>query len=59
LPARQSEKISLRFPRPDADVAETHNNIILDPDIQNEDDVGIATEQANTPNDGNLDILSP
>jgi hypothetical protein len=59
LPARQSEKISLRFPRPDADIAETHNNIILDPDMQNKDDVGIATEQANTPNDGNLDVLSP
>jgi hypothetical protein len=59
LPARQSEKITIRFPRPDADIAETHNNIILDPDIQNKDDVGIATEQANTPNDGNLDILSP
>jgi hypothetical protein len=59
LPARQSEKISLRFPRPDEDVAEQHNNIILDPDIQNKDDVGIATEQANTPNDGNLDVLSP
>ena len=59
LPARQSEKITIRFPRPDEDVAEQHNNIILDPDIQNKDDVGIATEQANTPNDGNLDVLSP
>ena len=59
LPARQSEKITIRFPRPDEGVAEQHNNIILDPDIQNKDDVGIATEQANTPNDGNLDILSP
>ena len=59
LPARQPEKISLRFPRPDADVAENHDNIILDPAEQNEFDVGIATEQANTPNDGNLDILSP
>jgi hypothetical protein len=59
LPARQSEKITIRFPRPDVDVAETHNNIILDPDIQNKDDVGIALEQGNTPNDGNLNILSP
>jgi hypothetical protein len=59
LPARQPEKISLRFPRPDTDVAENHDNIILDPGIQNENDVGIATEQANTPNDGNLDVLSP
>ena len=59
LAPRPTERISLRFPRPDTDVAETHNNIILDPDIQNKDDVGIATEQANTPNDGNLDVLSP
>ena len=59
LAPRPTERISLRFPRPDTDVAETHNNIILDPDMQNKDDVGIATEQANTPNDGNLDVLSP
>jgi hypothetical protein len=59
LAPRPTERISLRFPRPDTDVAETHDNIILDPDIQNKDDIGIATEQANTPNDGNLDILSP
>ena len=59
LPARQPEKITIRFPRPDTDVAENHSNIILDPDMQNKDDIGIATEQANTPNDGNLDILSP
>jgi len=59
LPARKTEKITLRFPRPDADIAESHDKIILDPDEQNRYDVGIATEQANTPNDGNLDILSP
>ena len=59
LPARQSEKISLRLPRPDTDVAENHDNIITDPGIQNQNDIGIATEQANTPNDGNLDVLSP
>ena len=59
LPARQPERISLRFPRPDTDVAENHDNIITDPGIQNQNDIGIATEQANTPNDGNLDILSP
>jgi hypothetical protein len=56
---RPTERISLRFPRPDVDVAETHNNIILDPDMQNKDDVGIALEQGNTPNDGNLNVLSP
>jgi hypothetical protein len=59
LPARQSEKITIRFPRPDTDVAENHDNIITDPGIQNQNDIGIATEQANTPNDGNLDVLSP
>lgn len=59
LAPRPTERISLRFPRPDTDVAETHNDIILDPAMQNKDDIGIATEQANTPNDGNLDILSP
>jgi hypothetical protein len=59
LPARQTEKISLRFPRPDTDVAENHNNIIIYPVIQNAEDVGIATEQDNTPNDGNLDVISP
>ena len=59
LAPRPTERISLRFPRPDTDVAESHDNIILDPGIQNAEDVGIATEQANTPNDGNLDVLSP
>ena len=59
LPARQPEKITIRFPRQVEDVAEQPTTIILDPVIQNKDDVGIATEQANTPNDGNLDILSP
>ena len=59
LPARQPEKITIRFPRPDTDVAENHDNIITDPGIQNQHDIGIATEQANTPNDGNLDVLSP
>ncbi len=59
LPARQPEKITIRFPRPDTDVAENHDNIITDPGIQNQNDIGIATEQANTPNDGNLDVLSP
>jgi hypothetical protein len=59
LAPRPTERISLRFPRPDVDVAETHNNIILDPDMQNKDDIGIALEQGNTPNDGNLNVLSP
>ena len=28
LPARQSEKITIRFPRPDVDIAQVHNNIL-------------------------------
>lgn len=59
LPARQSEKISLRFPRPDADVAERHDKLITDPGEQNQADVGIALEQGNNPNNGNLNDLAP
>ena len=59
LPARQPEKISLRFPRPDADVAEKHDSLITDPGEQNQYDVGIALEQGNTPNNGNLNDLAP
>lgn len=57
LPARQPEKISLRFPRPDADVAQTHDAIIVQGDSQ----VAISTETPvpATPQDGNLDDLSP
>ena len=35
LPARQPEKISIRFPRPDADVAEYQDAITTDPNIVN------------------------
>ena len=59
LPARQPEKISLRFPRPDADVAERHDKLITDPGEQNQADVGIALEQGNNPNNGNLNDLAP
>jgi hypothetical protein len=59
LPARQPENISLRFPRPDADVAEKHDKLITDPGEQNLYDVGIALEQGNTPNNGNLNDLAP
>ena len=59
LAPRPTERISLRFPRPDVDVAQAHNNLILDPDMQNKNDIGIALEQGNTPNDGNLNVLSP
>ena len=56
LPARKTEKITLRFPRPDVDVAQTHNNIIVSP---NSSDIGLAVTQGNTPNNGNLNVLSP
>lgn len=51
LPARQTEKIALRFPRPDISVA-------TDPNDLTAGDYGgavISTEQGN--NDGNLDGL--
>lgn len=59
LPARQPEKISIRFPRPDESVAEQHHKLITDPGEQNQQDVGIALEQGNNPNDGNLNDLAP
>ncbi len=55
LPARQSEKISIRFPRPDADIAENHDAIIT----ETQGNSPISPEQGNTPNDGNLNNLSP
>ena len=36
LPARQTEKISIRFPRPDADIAEYHDAITTDPNVVND-----------------------
>lgn len=69
LPARQSEKISIRFPRPDADVAENQDAITTDPNIVNdpnqsippntEGESGIAPETSEDDLDGNLDSLSP
>ena len=55
LPMRQPEKISVRFPRPDADVSQAHNNIIAEPQGDNP----LATESGNTPTNGNLNELSP
>ena len=55
LPMRQPEKIAVRFPRPDAPVAQEHNNIITDPSGDNALDI----TQGNTPNNGNLNDLSP
>jgi hypothetical protein len=69
LPARQSEKISLRFPRPDADIAEHQNAITTDPNIVNNPnqsvvpitagEFGIAPETSKDTIDGDLDNLSP
>jgi hypothetical protein len=68
LPARQPEKISIRFPRPDENVAESHDAITTDPNIVNtpndvtqgtEGEWGIAPETSQNPLDGNLDNLSP
>ena len=55
LPARQTERINLRFPRPDVSVATDPNNLTADP----YGGVVISTE-GNTQiveNDGNLDGL--
>jgi hypothetical protein len=69
LPARQSERISLRFPRPDADIAEYQDAITTDPNIVNAPtpydltgtpgEYGIAPETSEDDIDGNLDNLSP
>lgn len=55
LPARQPEKITIRFPRPDLSVAENHDAIITET-LGNSP---ISPEQGNTPNDGNLNNISP
>lgn len=69
LPARQPEKISLRYPRPDADVAQNDDAITTDPNIVNNPNQsippitagewGIAPETSEDDIDGNLDNLSP
>ena len=69
LPARQPEKISLRFPRPDESVAENQDAITTDPNIVNNPNQsippitsgewGIAPETSEDDIDGNLDNLSP
>ena len=69
LPAPQSEKISIRFPRPDADVAQYNDAITTDPNVANNPtpfdktgtpgEWGIAPETSEDDIDGNLDNLSP
>jgi hypothetical protein len=73
LPARPTEKITIRFPRPDADIAQYDDALTTDPNIVNdpnqapninptpvtEGEYGIAPETSQDPLDGNLDNLSP
>ena len=56
LPARQPERINLRFPRPDVSVALDPNNLVTD----NQGNYTISTEgNTQTPeNNGNLDGIS-
>jgi hypothetical protein len=56
LPARKTERINLRFPRPDVSVALDPNNLVTD----NQGDWVISTEgNTDTPeNNGNLDGIS-
>ena len=56
LPARQTERINLRFPRPDVSVAAIQNNLVL-----NDQQSIILSTEGNTniiENDGNLDGLA-
>jgi len=68
LPARQPEKITIRFPRPDADVSVYNDAITTDPNVVNEPnnvtqgtegEYGIAPEISEDDIDGNLDNLAP
>jgi len=70
LPARQPEKISIRFPRPDAPLNPDNDALTTDPNIVNDvnqdptlpstaGEWGIAPEQSEDTIDGNLDNLSP
>lgn len=62
LPARQTERISLRFPRPDASVAVSAENFVIPGNLVTAPfGVGLlATEQnSTTPQNGNNSIISP
>lgn len=56
LPARQTERINLRFPRPDVSVAAIQNNLVTN----NQQNVIVSTEgNTQTPeNNGNLDGIA-
>jgi hypothetical protein len=53
LPARKTEKITIRFPRPDADIAVDDNNLITTGD--NEFVISTQENNDNPSNNGNLD----
>lgn len=57
LPARKTERINLRFPRPDVSVADTNQYLVND----GSGDYLISTEQnTQTPeNNGNIDTIEP
>ena len=55
LPARQPEKIAIRFPRPDENIDATQDALITDPSGT----AAISPETAVNPLNGNLDNLSP
>jgi hypothetical protein len=70
LPMRQSEKISVRFPRPDENIAEKQDTITTDPNVVNDvnqnpltpitaGEYGLAPETSQDDLNGNLDSLSP
>ena len=56
LPARQTERINLRFPRPDVSVAASQDNLVTN----NQQNVIVSTEgNTQTPeNNGNLDGIA-
>ena len=57
LPARKTERINLRYPRPDVTVADTSSGIVT----ANQSEIYISTENgtAGPQKNGNTDIISP
>jgi len=66
LPARQTERITLRFPRPDEKVSADDSGLVLTPTGTNipggdQSQIYISTQNDNTTpqQNGNIDIISP
>jgi hypothetical protein len=57
LPARQPEKIALRFPRPDVNIAVEQDSLITGP--YNTYNISPEQNTDDPENNGNLDNLSP